>query len=105
MTTLKDIVWPVVALGGIGALIDFLIGRAGQDKARDLLLRWWINFDDVKWRDVGKKEAQFAVSILDRLRSAAFRPLAHLRRRAAELPARSSRRRDCSACSRRAPAR
>jgi hypothetical protein len=30
METLKDILWPVVLVGGLGAFIDFLIGKAGQ---------------------------------------------------------------------------
>jgi hypothetical protein len=59
--------WPIVTLGAAGAFIDFLMGRAGQDRARDLLTRWWVRFDDVHWDNFGRKEALFAISILDRL--------------------------------------
>jgi hypothetical protein len=31
METFKDILWPVVIVGGLGAFIDFLIGKAGQE--------------------------------------------------------------------------
>jgi hypothetical protein len=51
METLKDFLWPIVAFGGLGAFIDFLIGRAGQEKTKDLLLKWWVRFDGVKLRD------------------------------------------------------
>jgi hypothetical protein len=46
METLKDILWPIVLVGGLGALIDFLIGKTGQERAKDFLLRWWVRFDD-----------------------------------------------------------
>jgi len=29
METLKDFLWPIVAVGGLGTFIDFLIGRTG----------------------------------------------------------------------------
>ena len=28
METLKDFLWPIVSLGGLGAFIDFLIGKS-----------------------------------------------------------------------------
>jgi hypothetical protein len=30
MDKLKDILWPIVLVGGLGAFIDFLIGKAGH---------------------------------------------------------------------------
>ena len=39
METLKNLLWPIIAIGGLGAFIDFLIGRTGQDRAKDFLLR------------------------------------------------------------------
>ena len=51
METLKDILWPIVVVGGLGAFIDFLIGRTGQQKAKDFLLKWWVRFDDVRWKN------------------------------------------------------
>jgi hypothetical protein len=32
---IKDFLWPIVAIGGLGAYIDFLIGRTGQERAKD----------------------------------------------------------------------
>jgi hypothetical protein len=63
---LPEWLWPIALLGGSGAFIDFLIGRAGQDRARSFLETWWIKFDDVHWKNFGQKEALFAVSLLDR---------------------------------------
>jgi hypothetical protein len=57
--------WPILSLSGIGALIDFLIGRVGQDRVRDFLLEWWVRFDDVEWNNFAKKEALFSVFVID----------------------------------------
>jgi hypothetical protein len=35
METLKDFLWPIVLIGGLGAFIDFLLGRTGQERAKD----------------------------------------------------------------------
>jgi hypothetical protein len=43
METLKDILWPIVLVGGLGAFIDFLICKTGQERAKDFLLRWWVS--------------------------------------------------------------
>jgi hypothetical protein len=48
METLKDILWPIVVVGGLGAFINLLIGKTGQEKDRDLLLKWWVRFDDIR---------------------------------------------------------
>jgi hypothetical protein len=66
METLKNILWPIVLVGGLGAFIDFVIGKAGQDKARDWLLKWWMRFDDVHWRNFGREEALLAVRLIER---------------------------------------
>ena len=66
METLKDIILPVVVLGVLGRFIDFLIGKAGQERAKDFLLRWWVRFDDVRWRNFGKEEGLFAGSFIDK---------------------------------------
>jgi hypothetical protein len=60
METLGNLVWPVILAGGLGKLIDFLIGKAGQEKAKDFLLRWWVRFDEVHWRNFGREEGLFA---------------------------------------------
>jgi hypothetical protein len=54
MAWLKDIEGAILAVGGLGAVgvfIDFLIGKAGQAKAKDFLFKWWVQFDDVRWRN------------------------------------------------------
>src|SRR5215469_109012 len=66
MDRLKDILWPVVLIGGFGALIDFLIGRAGQAKTKDLLLKWWVRFDDIGWTNFGREEGIFAGALIER---------------------------------------
>jgi hypothetical protein len=60
METFKDFLWPVVAIGGLGAFIDFLIGKPRQARAKDFLFRWWVRFDDIKWRNFGREEGLFA---------------------------------------------
>ena len=65
METLKNFLWPIILVGGLGGLIDFLIGKAGQEKAKDLLLKWWVRFDDVHWRNFGREEGIFAGQLID----------------------------------------
>ena len=65
METLKNFLWPVVLLGGLGVFIDFLIGKAGQAKAKDFLLIWWVRFDDVQWRNFGREEGLFAGRLIE----------------------------------------
>jgi hypothetical protein len=40
-----------LAGGELGAVIDFLIGRTGQKKAKNFLLKWWVRFDEVHWKE------------------------------------------------------
>jgi hypothetical protein len=65
METLKNFLWPIILVGGLGGLIDFLIGKAGQEKAKDLLLKWWVRFDDVHWRNFGREEGIFAGQLIE----------------------------------------
>ena len=64
--TLKDVLSAIVLIGRLEALIDFLIGKTGQTRARDFLLRWWVRFDDVRWRNFGTEEGRFATQKLER---------------------------------------
>jgi hypothetical protein len=66
METLRDILWPVVLVGGFGAVIDFLIGKAGQERARDWLLKWWVRFDDVRWKNFGREEGIFTAHLIEK---------------------------------------
>jgi hypothetical protein len=64
--TLPGWLWPIATFAGVGAFIDFLIGRGGADRVRDFLETWWIKFDDVRWNNFGQKEAMFAIDLIDR---------------------------------------
>src|SRR6516164_2839285 len=66
METVKNIASAIIAIGGVGAFIDFLIGKAGQERAKDFLLRWWVRFDDVHWRNFGREEGLFAAQLIER---------------------------------------
>jgi hypothetical protein len=66
MEKLKDILWPIVLVGGFGAFIDFMIGRTGQEKAKDFLFRWWVRFDDVRWSNFGREEGLFAGRLIEK---------------------------------------
>jgi len=57
----------VVAACGVGAFIDFYIGESGQQRVRDWLQAWWVRFSDVRWGNLGREEAVFAVKAMDRL--------------------------------------
>jgi hypothetical protein len=64
--TLKEILAAIILAGGIGRFIDFLIGKAGQQKAKDLLLKWWVRFDDVRWTNFGREEGLYAGQVIER---------------------------------------
>jgi hypothetical protein len=66
METIKNFLWPIVAIGGLGAFVDFLIGKTGQERAKDFLIRWWVRFDDVRWRNFGREEGLFAGQLIER---------------------------------------
>jgi hypothetical protein len=66
METLKDFLWPIVLVGGLGAFIDFLIGRTGQERAKDFLTDWWVRFDDVRWNNFGREEGLFAANFMEK---------------------------------------
>src|SRR4051794_22840454 len=64
METLKDALWPIVLIGGGGGTIDFFIGKAGEQRAKDFLLKWWVRFEDVQWDNFARYDARFASSVL-----------------------------------------
>jgi hypothetical protein len=66
MEALKNFLWPIIVIGGLGAFIDFLIGKTGQERAKDFLFRWWVRFDDVRWRNFGREEALFAGQLIEK---------------------------------------
>jgi hypothetical protein len=56
MGTTFTFLWPIAAFGGVGAFLDFLLGRSGQERVRDFLLRWWVRFDDVNLNNFSKEK-------------------------------------------------
>jgi hypothetical protein len=57
------------ALGGItgiGVLIDLALYKSEKAKFKAKLEDWWLRFNEVKWSNFGRKEADLAVQILDR---------------------------------------
>ena len=66
MQKLNVILWPIILIGGLGALVDFLIEKRGQAKVRDFLLKWWVRFDDVHLGNFGREEGFFVVDVIDR---------------------------------------
>jgi hypothetical protein len=55
METLQNILWPTIAIGVLGVFIDFLSGKAGQEKAKNFL-------DDVHLKNFGREEDYLADS-------------------------------------------
>jgi hypothetical protein len=43
-----------------------VIGKDGQEKVKDFLLRWWVRFEDVHWSNFGREEGLFAGRLLER---------------------------------------
>jgi hypothetical protein len=43
-----------------------LIGKTGQEKAKDFLLKWWVRFDDVRWKNFGREEGLFSALLIER---------------------------------------
>jgi hypothetical protein len=63
---LPEWVWPVAVMTALGGFIDFLLGNPGRAKLVTALEDWWVRFDDVSRTNFGRKEAEFAVFVLDR---------------------------------------
>jgi hypothetical protein len=53
----------IAACGGVGAFIDFYIGKRGQQRVRDWLETWWIRLSYVRWGNFGRQEALFAMQV------------------------------------------
>src|SRR5262249_39671258 len=58
--------WPIMSLGAVGGLVDFLLGKSRRERTRGLLETWWIIFSDVHWRNFGQKGALLTVHLIDR---------------------------------------
>lgn len=51
----------------LGGAIDFVIGPTRQKRLKDRLETWWLRLSYVRWRNLGREEALFAVQVMDRL--------------------------------------
>jgi hypothetical protein len=56
----------IIGLAGIGAVIDFIMGKAGRERLQKALDHWWLQFGKVKCGNFGQQEADAAVAMLDR---------------------------------------
>lgn len=54
----------VAACGGIGAFIDFFVGKSGQKNVRARLETWWVRLSDVRLSTFARDEAVFTVGLL-----------------------------------------
>jgi hypothetical protein len=66
MNILLNWFWPIVVWFFFGATIDFYIGRTGQARVLDFLETWWIRVSDIKIGNLGKEDALFIASVIDR---------------------------------------
>jgi hypothetical protein len=57
----------IAACAGVGAFIDFWIGKRGDKRVRDWLETWWLRFSYVNVKNFGREEALYAIAILDSL--------------------------------------
>lgn len=65
--------WPeqalatVAASGGVGAFIDFWLGKAGERRVRDWMETWWLRLSFVRLGSFGREEAFVAIAVMDRI--------------------------------------
>jgi hypothetical protein len=57
----------LAGFAAIGGLIDFAMYKSEKEKLKARLEDWWLRFDDLKWSNFGRAEAELAVDILDRV--------------------------------------
>ena len=67
MTALWLALGKIGGLALIGGLIDLAMRRSEKDRLNDWLIKWWDRFDSVEWSNFGRKEAELAVELLDRI--------------------------------------
>jgi hypothetical protein len=57
----------IIACGGVGAFIDFIVGKRGQQKVRSWVEDWWLRFADVNLKNFGRQEARTAAQIIEHI--------------------------------------
>jgi hypothetical protein len=65
--TASGVLWTIAGGAGVGAFIDFYIGKSGQKLVKGWLETWWLRFSYVDARNFGREEALFAVAVMDRV--------------------------------------
>lgn len=66
MASLGTFLTKIGGYATIGVFIDFLLSKKEGKKLKEWLATWWIRFDDVKWHNFGRVEAEYAIKLLDR---------------------------------------
>jgi hypothetical protein len=72
MAGIEGALTTIAACGGIGAFIDFWIGKRGQRRVRDWLETWWLRFSYVNLKNFGREEARFAIATMDKVLGRGF---------------------------------
>ena len=65
--TLASSLEAVAACGGVGGFLDFVLGKAGQRKAKDWVETNWLKLSYVEFKAFGKTEATFTSYVLSKL--------------------------------------
>lgn len=64
MDAAANLLWPFIVFAGFGLLIDLLIGRAGRDRVKKFVTRWWKRFNDIHWHNFGREEGLFTGQLI-----------------------------------------
>lgn len=67
LSAMKTAAALVVILGGLGAVVDFLISSAQKEKIKNWMLAKWVKFEDMKLSNFSEKEAMYFVELSDGL--------------------------------------
>jgi len=67
MVDWSKILSSIALCGGVGAIIDFVIGKKGQKKVRDSLETFWVRLSDVNVKTFARAEAQFAAQLMENI--------------------------------------
>lgn len=62
-----DLIGVIIICTGLGAFVDFWIGKKGQQRLRKWSEDWWLRFAEVKLDNFGRREAEFCHQVLVRL--------------------------------------
>jgi hypothetical protein len=66
-SSLANALTTIAACAGVGAFIDFWIGRTGEKCARAWLEDWWLRMSYVRLGNFGREEALVAIQGLEKL--------------------------------------